>query len=50
MYAINTSYPVPNRTYTIVADHEYNRYVAYVATLDFGSKVSVGLHFVHRRV
>ena len=42
MYAINTSYPVPNRTYTIVADHEYNRYVAYVATLDFGSKVSVG--------
>jgi len=42
MYAINTSYPIPNRTYTIVSDHEYNRYVAYVATLDFGSEVVVG--------
>lgn len=42
MYAINTSFPIPNRTYTIVSDHEYNRYVAYVATLDFGSEVVVG--------
>ena len=41
MYVINTSYPVPNRTHTIVTDKEYNRYVEYVATLDFGSQVIV---------